>query len=300
MTSTADPSNQKNETIIIKEDAELLKFIISYYPHKKRPLLKSILSNGQIKVNGQQNTQFNHPLKKGDEVTINWSKPTKKVKLNHLNIIFEDEFLIVIEKEEGLLSVASLKEKKKTAIQILKEHLEKVDPKAKVHVVHRLEREVSGILIFAKNSEVQKKLQDSWESYVTDRKYIGIVEGKVKNESGTLKNYLMSNKNNQVFVVDSPVGATETITHYKVIKQSNAYSMLEFTLESGFKNQIRVQMQHIGHPITGDKKYQSRKNPLGRVSLHANMVEMNHPITGKKLKFELVPPASFRNLVAKG
>ncbi|MBK6264729.1 RluA family pseudouridine synthase [Marivirga sp. S37H4] len=294
------PSNQLNETITITEENELLKFIITHFPHKKRPILKSILSGGQIKVNNQPTTQFNHPLKKGDEVTVNWNKPAKKVKLSHLNIIFEDEYLIVIEKAEGLLSVASLKEKKKTAIQILKDHMEKVDSKVKVHVVHRLEREVSGILIFAKTSEVQQKLQESWETYITDRKYMGVVEGKVKKEEDTLKNYLMSNKNNQVFVVDSPEGATETITHFKVVKQSNAFSMLEFTLESGFKNQIRVQMQHYGHPITGDKKYKARKNPLGRVALHASMIEMIHPVTGKKLKFELVAPANFRNLVAKG
>ncbi len=299
MEKSKSPSNQLNETYTITEENELLKFMIAQFPHKKRPILKSILSGGQIKINNQPTTQFNHLLKKGDEVTINWTKPAKKVKLSHLNIIFEDEYLVVIEKAEGLLSVASLKEKKKTAIQILKDHIESVDPKAKVHVVHRLEREVSGILIFAKTSEVQKKLQDSWEEYIIDRKYIGVVEGKVKKEKDTLKNYLMSNKNNQVFVVDSPEGATETITHFKVVKQSNAFSMLEFTLESGFKNQIRVQMQHYGHPITGDKKYKSRKNPLARVALHASMIEMIHPITGKNLKFELVAPSSFRNLVAK-
>lgn len=299
MAKETSPSNQLNEVIVIQEESELLKFLTARFPHKKRPLLKAVLSGGQIKVNDQPTTQFNQVLKKGDELVINWAKPAKKVKLSHLNIIYEDQHLIVIEKAEGLLSVASLKEKKKTAIQILKDHLAKVDPKAKVHVVHRLEREVSGILIFAKSPEVQEKLQESWENYVTDRKYVGVVEGKVKKQEDTLRNYLISNKNNQVFVTDSPEGATETITHFKLIKQSNAFSLLEFRLESGFKNQIRVQMQHYGHPITGDKKYNSKKNPLARVALHASMIEMIHPVTGKKLKFELVAPASFRNLVAE-
>ncbi|HET8860187.1 RluA family pseudouridine synthase [Marivirga sp.] len=293
------PVNQELNSYIIQKDDELLKHLITTYPNKKKPLLKQVMSGGQIRINGDVITQFNHPLKKGDEIQINWSKPSKKVKLQKLNILYEDQDLIVIEKEAGLLSVASLKEKKKNAVQILKEHMEAIDPRIKVYIIHRLEREASGILLFAKSQKIQELLQNSWEEYVIDRKYIAIVEGKIKEKSHTLRNYLRSNKNNQVFIVNTPENATEAITHFKLLKQTNAYSMLEFKLETGFKNQIRVQMAHYGYPVTGDKKYTASKNPLGRVALHANLMELKHPISGEHLKFELVPPSNFRNLVSK-
>jgi len=300
MNKKSTPANQELKSYKIQEDTELLKHLIATYPNKKKALLKSVMGGGQIRVNGDVITQFNHPLQKGDEININWAKPSKKVKLKKLNIIYEDQDLIVIEKEAGLLSVASLKEKQKNAVQILKEHIEAINPKNRVYIIHRLEREASGILLFAKSQKIQELLQNSWEDYVIDRKYVAIVEGKIKESQNTLKHYLRSNKHNQVFIVNTPENATEAITHYKLLKQSNAYSMLEFKLETGFKNQIRVQMSAYGFPVTGDKKYAAKKNPLARVALHANLIELKHPISGKHLKFELVPPSSFRNLVAKG
>jgi 23S rRNA pseudouridine1911/1915/1917 synthase len=299
MNKKSIPANQELKSYIIQEKTELLQHLIATYPHKKKALLKSVMGGGQIRINGDVITQFNHPLQKGDEIQINWAKPSKKVKLQKLNIIYEDQYLIVIEKEAGLLSVASLKEKQKNAVQIVKEHMEAIDPKNKVYIIHRLEREASGILLFAKSKELQEQLQNHWEDFVIDRRYVAIVEGKIKEPSNTLTHYLRSNKNNQVFIVDTAESATKAITHYKLLKQTNAYSMLEFKLETGFKNQIRVQMAHIGFPVTGDKKYTAKKNPLARVALHANLIELKHPITGEHLKFELVPPSNFRNLVVK-
>jgi 23S rRNA pseudouridine1911/1915/1917 synthase len=154
-------------------------------------------------------------------------------------------------------------------------------------------------LVFAKSPEVQSTLQNDWNNFVVDRRYVAVTEGVVKQESGTLKNYLTANKNNRVFVGKTAEGSTLAVTNYKVLKQNKAYSMLELNTESGFKNQIRVQLANIGHPVTGDKKYGARKNPLARVAIHAHLLEILHPITGDKLKFELVPPSSFRNLVTK-
>lgn len=293
------PINQDIKEYTVEADHELLKYLLDTYKSKKRPVLKSVLSGGQIKVNGELTTQFNHPLKKGDQLSINWAKPGKKLKLKKLNVIYEDDHLIVIEKEAGLLSVASAKEKSKTAIQILKEHMAATNPNEKVFIVHRLEREMSGILVFAKSPEVQSTLQNDWNNFVVDRRYVAVTEGVVKQESGTLKNYLTANKNNRVFVGKTAEGSTLAVTNYKVLKQNKAYSMLELNTESGFKNQIRVQLANIGHPVTGDKKYGARKNPLARVAIHAHLLEILHPITGDKLKFELVPPSSFRNLVTK-
>ncbi|MFQ3215470.1 MAG: 23S rRNA pseudouridine1911/1915/1917 synthase [Marivirga sp.] len=290
--------NQDIKSYQITEEEELLKYLIKTFPNKKRPILKSVLTGGQIKVNEESTTQYNHLLKKGDSLSINWSKPAKKVKLTKLNILYEDRDLIVIEKEAGLLSVASAKEKSNTAVQILKEHIEAKNPQDRVYIVHRIEREMSGILIFAKSKEVQTTLQEDWASYIKDRRYIAVAEGRFKDEKGTLKNYLVSNKNNMVFITKNPEGATSAITHYKVLKQNKVYSLLELTTETGFKNQIRVQLDAIGFPVTGDKKYGARKNPLNRVALHASLIEMTHPTTGKTLRFELVAPAAFRNLVA--
>jgi len=293
------PVNQNVKEYLVEQPDELLKYLLEYFSSKKRPLIKAILSGGQVKVNGQQITQFNHSLRKGDQLSINWSKPSKKVKLAQLNIIHEDNQLIVIEKEPGLLSVASAKEKSKTAIQILKDHILARNPKDKVFVVHRLEREMSGILVFAKTAETQAKLQNDWNNYVIDRRYVAIVEGRPNKAQDTLKNYLTINKNNRVFVSKSADGSSMAVTHYKVIKQSRAFSMLELSTESGIKNQIRVQLAHIGHPVTGDKKYTAKKNPLARVALHAGLLEMIHPENGEKLRFELVAPSSFRNLVTQ-
>lgn len=289
--------NQDLKTYTIEEEDELLKYLIKSFPSKKRPILKTILAGGQVKVNDQSTTQYNHLLKKGDVLSVNWTKPGKKVKLTKLNIIFEDRDLIVIEKEAGLLSVASAKEKTNTAVQILKEHIEANNPQDRVYIVHRLEREVSGILIFAKSKEVQTLLQENWNDYILDRRYVAVVEGHFKEPKGTLRNYLVSNKNNLVFISKNPEGATQAITHYNVVKQNRAYSLLEISTETGFKNQIRVQMDHIGYPVTGDKKYNARKNPLNRVALHASLIEMKHPSRDEILKFELVAPSSFRNLV---
>jgi len=293
------PVNQDIKEYIVESDHELLKYMLATFKSKKRPVLKSVLSGGQIRVNGELTTQYNHPLKKGDKLSINWAKPAKKLKLKKLNVIYEDDVLIVIEKEAGLLSVASAKEKSKTAIQILKEHIAATNPNEKVFIVHRLEREMSGILVFAKSPEIQSTLQNDWNSFVVDRRYIAVTEGVVKQQSGTLKNYLTANKNNRVFVGKTAEGSTLAITNYKVLKQNKAYSMLELNTESGFKNQIRVQLANIGHPVTGDKKYGARKNPLARVAIHAHLLEMLHPVSGEKLKFELVPPSNFRNLVTK-
>ena len=300
MNNSRQPTNQKLETYTIPANTELLKYLVEKFPQQKKALLKSVMGGGQVRINQEVITQFNFPLAKGDEIQINWSKPTKKVKLQKLNIIHEDNDIIVIEKEAGLLSVASLKEKNKNAIQILKEHIAAKNPETNVYVVHRIEREASGILIFAKNKKVQEILQKSWDEHILDRRYVAVVEGKIKEKEGTIRNYLSSNKNNQVFIMKTAENATEAITHFKVIKQSNAYSLLEFKLDTTFKNQIRVQMAGVGHAVTGDKKYNAKKNPLARVALHANLIEFKHPISGKVLKFELVAPSSFRNLVAKG
>ena len=295
---TKSVANQQIKTYHIEKEAELLQYMLDNFPSKKRPVLKAVLAGGQIRVNNVLTTQYNHPLKKGDQLSINWSKPTKKVKLSKLNILFEDKDIIVIEKEAGLLSVASAKEKSKTAIQILKEHVEAQNPQDRVFIVHRLEREMSGILLFAKSKEVQSLLQENWNEHVLERTYIAVVEGKIKEKEATLKNYLTANKNNRVFISKSPQNATLAITKFKLLKQSNAYSMLELTTESGFKNQIRVQLDHYGYPVTGDKKYNAKKNPLGRIALHANLLTIKHPVSHKALKFELVAPPKFRSLVA--
>jgi 23S rRNA pseudouridine1911/1915/1917 synthase len=288
---------KKGQTIFkVEKHDELLKFLLLKMAQRSRKTVKSLLSNKQITVDGKLVTQFNHPLNIGQEVSVNTLRSVETEKLNGLKILFEDSSIIIVEKKEGILSVATKKEKENTAYVILSEHLKKESLKSKVFVIHRLDRDTSGVMMYAKNQEVQKILQKNWNESVIERIYIALVEGSVKQKEGTITSWLKENKNLLMYSSDKEGDGQKAITKYKVIKTGKDYSLLQVQLETGRKNQIRVHMKDIGHTIVGDEKYGSKQNPIKRLGLHAYILSFKHPVTGETLSFTSKIPAEFNKL----
>ncbi|WLV24920.1 RluA family pseudouridine synthase [Aciduricibacillus chroicocephali] len=278
----------------INEQDELLKFLYKALSGKSRNSVKSILSRGQVVLNGKVTTQFNEKLQPGDKVQIKNRVVPEDVKLRGVEIVYEDEDLMVVEKAAGLLTIATDTEKQATAYRELTYYLRRTQPKRQLFIVHRLDRDTSGLLIFAKNKETQQALQNAWKENVKERTYLALVEGHVAKD-GTISSWLTEGKGpaHKMHSSQKDNGGKKAITHYKVAKASRDMSLLEVNLETGRKNQIRVHMQDIGHPVVGDKKYGARLNPLRRLGLHAYAISFVHPKTGKTLRFESDVPKDF-------
>ena len=286
----------KQEQFIVKESSGLLQFLIAQLPGKSRTTIKSFLAHRQIAVEHHIVTHFDYPLEPGQTVTINYGRVPEETRYKGVRILFEDPYLVIIEKEAGLLSIATATEKLLTAYSILSGHVKKEDPNNRIFVIHRLDRDTSGVMVFAKNPEVQSLLQKAWQDAVIERTYVAVVEGELEKEEGTIRSFLKENKAFVVYSSNRPGEGDEAITHYKVIKGNKEYSLLEVELETGRKNQIRVHMKDIGHPVVGDKKYGSKENPIGRTALHARVLSFIHPITGNEIRYETAIPQKFLSL----
>ena len=278
-------------TLRPEREAKLLEFLYESFPDRSRKSIKSLLGQKQIMIRNQIVTRFDYPLAPGMDVIILKKKPSPDMTLRNLNLLYEDEYLLVIEKSAGLLSVATAKENEETAFSILKRYVKKSHHRAELHIVHRLDRDTSGIMMFTKTKEIQKKLQDNWETAVTKRIYYAVVEGHVQNAEGEIVSCLKENKALMMYSSKTPGDGQKAVTRYRVLKSNARYSLLEVSLQTGRKNQIRVHLQDIGHSIAGDKKYGAATDPLGRLGLHAGILEFFHPVTGKCMHFETPVPA---------
>ncbi|MBP6610493.1 MAG: RluA family pseudouridine synthase [Paludibacter sp.] len=281
----------------VAEEAELLNFLIAKMGGMSRNAAKSLLGHRQVMVNDKITTQFNLVLKPNDRVVVNSLRGN--IELNHpkLKIIFEDQYLIVVEKKEGLLTVSTGNSDETTAFSILKYYVKKSATYNRIFVVHRIDRETSGILVFAKTREIQLAMQEHWHEVVTQRVYVALVEGQVEKEEGTIVSWLSENeKSLKIHSSEVDNGGQQAITHYKRVKSNEKYSLLQVELETGRKNQIRVHMQGLGHPIVGDKKYGSQNAVIGRMGLHARVLAFIHPMTLEEVKFETAVPRNFLNL----
>lgn len=288
------------QEIKVDQPAQLLDFLVQKEVRKSRNAVKSLLAHKQIKVNGKLITQFDFELKAKDKVSVmKYDQSRKEKRLKGLKIVFEDDDLLVIEKEAGFLSVATDKEKSRTVYNSLNEYVKKKDKKARVYVLHRLDREVSGLMIFAKDMELQDIFQKNWDNLVPKYSYMAIVEGRPNPKNGTVTSWLTENKN---FVMMSSLidnGGLKSVTHYKTQKSKGGYSLLDFDLETRRKNQVRVHMQQIGHPIVGDKKYGALNNPIKRIALHAGGLILKHPRTGELLEFKAGIPKAMQILISE-
>ncbi len=288
---------QKEITVGISETTTLMPFLIGSLKNRSRDNIKSLLRNRQVLVNGEPVSQFNHELKPGDTIVISPARPAGGLMARNMRLVYEDEHLIVIDKNAGLLSMASDNEKYLTAYNILSNHVKSQKPSNRIFIVHRLDRDTSGLMMFARSEKIQSLLQRDWKRNVTDRTYVALVEGEVTEPEGVIKSYIYESKSLVMHSTKNPGKGELAITRYRLLKGGREYSLLEVTLKTGKKNQIRLHLQEIGHSIAGDKKYGATTSPIGRLGLHASVLAFIHPVTGKEMRFESRIPAKFRRMV---
>lgn len=280
----------------VHEEAELLTFLMSAINGISRTRAKELLSQHMVYVDQRITTQFNAPLKPGQVVQISDKRQKHDLKSRFLDIVYEDAFIIVVDKASGILTNSVPGARQQTVKDILDEYVKRKNRAFAVHTVHRLDRDTSGLLLFAKRRDIQKTFTDNWHEIVTDRRYIAVCEGQMEKDNGTVSSWLTDNK---MFVTYSSMhdnGGKYAVTHYSTKKRSEDYSLVELKLETGRKNQIRVHMQDLHHPVAGDFKYGAETDPVKRLCLHAFRLEFTHPVTGEHLKFETPYPTTFTNL----
>ena len=276
------------EKYIVKENEILIEFLKKMFSNLSKNSVKSLLHNEKVFVNGNMTTKYNYELNIGDVVEIR-----EKVAKN-IDIIYEDKDIIVINKPSGLLTVATEKEKNKTAYHLVMEYLKKKNKNNRIFIIHRLDKDTSGIIMFAKNERAKHLYQDNWNDIVKKRCYYAVIDGKMENKEGTIKSYLKEN-GNMVYSVKDRSGKL-AITEYKVLKERKNISLLDINLKTGRKNQIRVHMKENKTPILGDLKYGEKSKLINRLALHAYKLELVNPVTKKLLTFEVNMPNEFKIL----
>lgn len=283
-------------TFKVSEPAQLIAFVMEKMHGMSRNRAKALITNRVVLVNNLITTHPLAELKPGDVVQLDRSKQKKAFHCKELDIVFEDPYLLVIDKHPGLLSMSN-NSRQQTVQTVLNRYLEKGGGRNTSHLVHRLDRDTSGLMVYAKDVQTQQSLINGWQQLVSDRRYIALVEGELEQQRGRVQSWLTEDKK---FVThSSPVdnGGKFAVTHYKVLAASNGYSLVECELETGRKNQIRVHMADLGHPVVGDRKYGNEGDPMRRLGLHAYMLCFTHPVTGKHLRFETPVPFCFEKLL---
>lgn len=280
------------------EEHPLLEFVGARLEGKSRTDLKSLLRHRQIRVDGEVTTRFDHPVSPGSTVEVNLSRPFIELRHSRVKRVYEDDHIIVIEKGYGLLSVSTpAKKKEESAYDIVRNYVKLQNPANKLFVVHRLDRDTSGLMMFAKSEEAQETLRHNWNNYVIERLYDALLEGYLEKDEGYVKSHLTENSRFKVYSTENEDEGKLAVTHYKVLKKGKGLSLVEFSLDTGRKNQIRVHASELGHPISGDRKYGGNPSKLGRLCLHARTLRFAHPITKKDMKFELPMPPRFLKAV---
>ena len=284
------------DIVQVDEEIGLLDFLLKNAGNKSRTKIKATLRGQGIKVNGRITTQFDYQLKPGMKVSISKTKRDgQQLVSRYVKLVYEDRHIVVIEKAEGILSMAaghsSLNVK-----SVLDDYFHKSHQRCTAHVVHRLDRETSGLMIYAKDMDTEQILEHNWHDIVYDRRYVAVVSGEIEDDGGSIANWL---KDNKAYVTySSPVdnGGKYAITHFHVLARTTEHSLVEYRLETGRKNQIRVHSADMGHPVCGDMKYGNGDDPLHRLCLHAYRLDFYHPITGSRMEFETPIPPAFNRL----
>lgn len=283
-----------NLVITVKENAPLLEYLINNVSDS-RSKLKATLQGRGIAVNGRMVTQFDYQLKAGDKIIISRHKKQNQFKSRYVKIVYEDRWLVVVEKNIGILSMAaghsSLNVK-----SVLDDYFLKSRQKCRAHVVHRLDRDTSGLMVYAKDIETEQILEHNWHQIVYDRRYVAVVSGEMEQNNGTIANWLKDNKAYITYSSPTDNGGKYAVTHFQVLNRTTEHSLVEYKLETGRKNQIRVHSADMGHPVCGDMKYGNGDDPLHRLCLHAYMLCFTHPVTGEPMEFSTPIPTAFRSL----
>ncbi len=286
------------ETYPVTGETTLLPFLLQSMPDRKRTMIKNLLGNSQIAVNNLPTTQFDTPLQPGDIVRVNLVRPFITFRHSRMKMVYEDDDLIVIEKGYGLLSMGTDTKKEGTAYSILRDYVKWSDPRNKIFIVHRLDRDTTGLMMFAKNTEAKETLQHNWNNLVLNREYVAVVEGIIEEDSGVQRSYLTENAQHEVFSVpEGTPDAKPAVTRWRVLKRGKGHTLVSVSLDTGRKNQIRVHMKDMGHPIVGDRRYGAKASPIHRLALHARTLDFVHPVSHKNLTFTTPIPTSFLSLV---
>lgn len=279
----------------VHEDDTLLNYLLNNLK-ESRSKIKATLQGRGIKVNGKVVTQFDFPLAKGTKIDVSKTKRNNdKLKSRYVKIVYEDQYLVVIEKNIGILSMAA-GHRSLNVKAVLDDYFKKTRQRCTAHVVHRLDRDTSGLMIYAKDMETEQILERNWHDIVYDRRYVAVLSGEMEEDEGTIENWL---KDNKAYVTySSPVdnGGKYAITHFRTLDRTTEHSLVEFKLETGRKNQIRVHSADMGHPVCGDIKYGNGDDPIHRLCLHAYMLCFYHPVTRQPMEFQTMIPAQFRHI----
>lgn len=289
-------TNENVASYTVADSRPLLEWLLANVKGLSHSKIKAALKGGGVAVNGKRRTQFDYPLQEGDNIDISRSrKNAVSPSAHYLDLVYEDRFLVVIDKKVGVLSMAaghsSLNVK-----NILDDYFHRSRQRCTAHVVHRLDRETSGLMIYAKDVATEQTLEHNWHDIVYDRRYIAVLSGEPSLDEGTIASWLKDN--NAFYTYSSPVdnGGKYAVTHFRVLRRAGGRSLVEFKLETGRKNQIRVHSADMGTPVCGDVKYGNGDNPIGRLCLHACRLCFVHPVTGRRMEFETPIPTQFMKL----
>lgn len=300
-TSYANKNKPQRETVFtVEKPCGLLDFLYEMQPSRPKGKVKSELEHKLVSVDGKTVTKFNYPLKSGQQVKIGAFVPRyAKNDLSGLDIIYEDDELLVINKPAGMLAIATEKERDMTAYHLAMEYVRGRNSHDRIFVVHRLDRDTSGVLVFAKNEAIKLALQDNWDKIAVFRGYVAVTEGAPVPEEGRIENKLRETDSHLVYEAKMGDGKL-AVTNYKVRKKCGDYALVDVNIETGRKNQIRVHMSGLGCPIAGDKKYGAGTNPVRRLCLHANRLVILHPYTGEEMTFEAPVPKKMLQALKQG
>ena len=283
-----------------RESSSLMEFLSANMTMRKRTAIKHLLKYNQVKLHGTVTSQFDAPVEVGDKVEVNFSRPFVTFHNRRMQLVYEDEHIVVVNKGYGLLSMGNDKVREGTAYSILRDYVKDVDPRQKLFIVHRLDQHTSGLMVFAKTIEAKEGLQHNWNNMVRRRQYVCVVEGKLDPADGEVRSLLAENSKFLVYSTNDPKIGKPALTRYRALQCANGYTLVEVELETGRKNQIRVHMADLGHPITGDRRYGAKTSPIHRLALHARTLVFIHPITRKLMEFETPIPNSFASMVRQG
>lgn len=289
------PRPQQFTIFTVREENTLLPFMLKALSGISRSRAKAILSGGGVRVDRAIVKQFDYPLRPGQRVEISRRKPGESLQSKYLRIVYEDPQIVVVEKAVGILSMAT-SHHSFCVKTLLDNYFKKNNMRCTAHVVHRLDRDTSGLLVYAKTMEAERILEANWHDIVTDRRYVCLVSGRMEQQQGTVQNYLKDNKAYFTYSSDEDNGGKWAVTHFTTLRADDFHSLVECRLETGRKNQIRVHMQDLHHPVCGDIKYGNGDDPIGRLCLHAYRLNFYHPITGEHLRFETPLPKAFTSV----
>ena len=292
------PATDNVAKLTIKEDGTLLAAAAALLPDHKPTKLKSMLRHNQLAINGVPSTQFDQPVSAGDQLWVNFDRSFQVFSHPRIKLVFEDNDIIVVDKGYGVLSTAAGKPSDDTVFNIVKKYARGFSDKANVYVVHRLDRDTSGLMLLTRTKQARDKLISNWNNMVIERKYIAIVEGKVEQKEGTVKSFLAENPDTfEMYSTEDKKLGRLAVTRYRVVKQGRRYAMVELEIKTGRKNQIRVHMHDLGNPVSGDRKYGGHPSPINRIALHATTLSIVHPITGKAVTFTSPAPENFNTMI---